>query len=103
MTEFGRGLQGSGRAFLTPRKPARREPRPPDSPAGMGICKHPLRKEKRRNRCKFVVRSPGAKAAPSFTPAKLVERTLQRRAVEAVIWGMPLVNTDPMRRLQSEK
>lgn len=30
----------------------------------------------------------------SFTPAQLAERTLHRRAVEAVIWGMPAVNFD---------
>jgi hypothetical protein len=31
-----------------------------------------------------------------LTPAELDERTLQRRAVEAVIWGMPAVNYDLM-------
>jgi hypothetical protein len=31
-----------------------------------------------------------------LTPAELNERTLQRRAVEAVVWGMPVVNTDLM-------
>jgi hypothetical protein len=30
----------------------------------------------------------------SFTSAELAERTLERRAVEAVIWGMPAVNFD---------
>jgi hypothetical protein len=30
------------------------------------------------------------------TPAQLAERTLYRRAVEAVIWGMPAVNFDLM-------
>jgi hypothetical protein len=39
---------------------------------------------------------PGAKADSSFTPAQLAERTLHRRAVEAVIWGMPAVNYDLM-------
>jgi hypothetical protein len=34
--------------------------------------------------------------APSAGDAK--DRMLQRRAVEAVIWGMPLVNTDAMRQ-----
>src|SRR5262245_44371208 len=33
---------------------------------------------------------------PHFGPAELAERTLQRRAVEAVIWGMPAVNYDLM-------
>ncbi len=32
----------------------------------------------------------------SFTPAQLAERALHRRAVEAVIWGMPVVNYDLM-------
>jgi hypothetical protein len=32
----------------------------------------------------------------SFTPAELAERTLHRRAVEAVIWGMPAVNAELM-------
>ena len=32
----------------------------------------------------------------SFTPAELAERTLYRRAVEAVIWGMPAVNAELM-------
>ena len=31
-----------------------------------------------------------------FSPAELAERTLHRRAVEAVIWGMPAVNYDLM-------
>ena len=31
-----------------------------------------------------------------FTPAQLAERTLHRRAVEAVIWGMPAVNAQLM-------
>ena len=32
----------------------------------------------------------------SITPAQLAERTLHRRAVEAVIWGMPAVNMELM-------
>jgi hypothetical protein len=39
---------------------------------------------------------PGAKPESPFTPAQLAERTLRRRAVEAVIWGMPAVNFDLM-------
>jgi hypothetical protein len=39
---------------------------------------------------------PGAKAAAPFTPEELARRTLHRRAVEAVIWGMPAVNYDLM-------
>jgi hypothetical protein len=37
---------------------------------------------------------PGAKTGSTFTPAELAQRTLHRRAVEAVIWGMPAVNFD---------
>ena len=33
---------------------------------------------------------------PAFTAAQLAERTLHRRAVEAVVWGMPAVNFDLM-------
>ena len=32
----------------------------------------------------------------AFTPAQLTERTIHRRAVEVVIWGMPAVNYDMM-------
>ena len=30
------------------------------------------------------------------TATELAERTIHRRAIEAVIWGMPAVNTDLM-------
>ncbi|MES2707759.1 MAG: DUF1254 domain-containing protein [Verrucomicrobiota bacterium] len=36
------------------------------------------------------------KSAPAFTAEQLIERTIQRCAVEAVIWGMPVVNYDTM-------
>jgi hypothetical protein len=39
-----------------------------------------------------------AKPLSSFSSTELAERTIQRRAVEAVVWGMPLVNTDAMRQ-----
>ena len=32
----------------------------------------------------------------AFTPQELSERTIERRAVEAVIWGIPAVNYDLM-------
>ena len=32
----------------------------------------------------------------AFSPAELTERTLHRRAIEAVIWGMPAVNAELM-------
>src|SRR5262249_43076777 len=34
--------------------------------------------------------------AQHFSAADLARRTIERRAVEAVIWGMPAVNTDLM-------
>jgi hypothetical protein len=37
-----------------------------------------------------------AKTEPTFSPAELAERSIQRRALEAVIWGMPMVNFDLM-------
>ena len=36
------------------------------------------------------------RAQTTLTPAQLAERTIERRAVEAVIWGMPAVNYDLM-------
>jgi hypothetical protein len=38
-----------------------------------------------------------AQAQP-FSPAALTRRVIERRAVEAAIWGMPLVNVDAMRQ-----
>jgi hypothetical protein len=38
----------------------------------------------------------------SFTSAELAERTLHRRAVEAVIWGMPAVNAELMFRAMKD-
>jgi hypothetical protein len=38
------------------------------------------------------------KKNPSFASDQPLERTVFRRAVEAVICGMPLVNTDAMRQ-----
>jgi len=40
----------------------------------------------------------GSTNAQNFTSEDLARRTVERRAVEAVIWGMPLVNTDTMRQ-----
>ncbi len=42
--------------------------------------------------------SARAKRPGTFTPTDLVERTIHRRAVEAVIWGMPVVCFDLMYR-----
>jgi hypothetical protein len=36
--------------------------------------------------------------APSYSASELARRTIERRAVEAVIWGMPIVSIDAMRR-----
>jgi hypothetical protein len=36
--------------------------------------------------------------AQTFSPQDLARRAVERRAVEAVIWGVPLVNTDAMRQ-----
>jgi hypothetical protein len=43
-----------------------------------------------------VALSPSAVAQTALTPAQLTERTFQRRAIEAVNWGMPVVNFDQM-------
>jgi len=42
----------------------------------------------------------GAASVPAqrFSADDLARRTLERRAVAAAIWGMPLVNIDPMRQ-----
>src|SRR5262245_38656944 len=39
-----------------------------------------------------------ASPAQTFPPEELVRRNVERRAVEAVIWGMSAVNTDLMRQ-----
>src|SRR5262245_28780251 len=39
-----------------------------------------------------------ARTKATFSSADLAERSIQRRAVEAVIWGMPIVNYDLMRQ-----
>jgi hypothetical protein len=43
-----------------------------------------------------VLATPLALAQATWTTTQLAERTLQRRAVEAVSWGMPAVNFDLM-------
>ncbi|NVB85363.1 MAG: DUF1254 domain-containing protein [Kofleriaceae bacterium] len=42
--------------------------------------------------------SRGSQRASHFTPAEMQARMLHRRAVEAALWGMPLVNFDAMRQ-----
>ena len=37
-----------------------------------------------------------AVVAQDISPEELTRRAVERRAVEAVIWGMPAVNTDLM-------
>jgi hypothetical protein len=39
----------------------------------------------------------GPALADSYSPDELAHRAIERRAVEAVIWGMPAVNYDLMR------
>ena len=41
---------------------------------------------------------PEAVAGPPTNPAEIADRTVHRRAIEAVIWGMPAVNFELMRR-----
>ncbi len=41
---------------------------------------------------------PESSAGPPANPAELADRALHRRAIEAVIWGMPAVNFELMRR-----
>jgi hypothetical protein len=36
------------------------------------------------------------KSESTYSPSDLAERAIQRRAIEAVVWGMPAVNTDLM-------
>src|SRR5208337_1869452 len=39
-----------------------------------------------------------AQTAKAFTPQELASRTVYRRAVDAIIWGVPAVNLDMMRQ-----
>ncbi len=41
---------------------------------------------------------PEPAAGPPSNPAEIADRALHRRAIEAVIWGMPAVNFELMRR-----
>ncbi|TCA18533.1 DUF1254 domain-containing protein [Rhizobium leguminosarum bv. viciae] len=44
----------------------------------------------------FLMLSAATTTAAAFTPEELASRTVERRAVEAVIWGIPAVNYDLM-------
>ena len=46
----------------------------------------------------LVSQSATAQNAPSFTSKELASRTVYRRAVDAVIWGVPAVTLDMMRQ-----
>ncbi len=49
----------------------------------------------------FVALMPNALAQDAvgqFSPAELMKRTVERRAIDAAIWGMPLVSFDAMRQ-----
>lgn len=50
-----------------------------------------------------VAMGAGAVHAQDFSPAELQKRAIERRAVEAVIWGMPIVNYDIMLQEMLEK
>jgi len=39
----------------------------------------------------------GPAMAENFSAEQLAHRTVERRAVEAAIWGMPMVSVDAMR------
>lgn len=39
-----------------------------------------------------------AEPAPDFTSEQLAQRTIHRRAVDAVIWGLPLVGEDAVKQ-----
>ncbi|HKV20270.1 MAG TPA: DUF1254 domain-containing protein, partial [Mycobacterium sp.] len=41
---------------------------------------------------------PESAAGPPSNPAEIADRAVHRRAIEAVIWGMPAVNFELMRR-----
>ena len=43
-----------------------------------------------------LVMAAGLAHAQDFSPSELQKRAIERRAVEAVIWGMPAVNYDIM-------
>ena len=47
--------------------------------------------------CIFLFSAATSAFAQNYSADDLGRRTIERRAVEAAIWGMPLVNTDAMR------
>jgi hypothetical protein len=52
----------------------------------------------------LAIAAPLASAhTQEISPDELAGRTTHRRAVEAVIWGMPAVNTDLMRQQMLSK
>src|SRR5271157_584063 len=46
----------------------------------------------------LVLFTQSAAAQTTYTPQELASRTINRRAVDAVIWGVPAVNLDMMRQ-----
>ena len=40
--------------------------------------------------------APGAVTSAQLTPDQLIRNAIHRRAIEAIVWGMPAVNTDLM-------
>ena len=46
----------------------------------------------------LLAQSVSAQRTTSFSPEELNRRTVQRRAVDAVIWGLPLVGEDSVKQ-----
>jgi len=46
--------------------------------------------------------APSRSKARSYTPAELARRTLHRRAIEAINWGIPAVGSDLMLQPQDQ-
>jgi hypothetical protein len=54
--------------------------------------------DKRQNNQLLLAQSATAQKMTSFTPEELHRRTVERRAVDAVIWGLPLVSEDAVKQ-----
>ena len=46
----------------------------------------------------MVAQSATAQGTATFTSEELNHRTIERRAVDAIIWGVPIVSLDVMRQ-----
>src|SRR5262249_31135946 len=91
-----------------PRRPARGSPRRPlGAPARpLGLLSTPLLRKAMKispplERLAFLavlLAFANHGLSKDFTPEELTQRSIERRAVEAVLWGMPAVNYDLMRQ-----